>query len=128
MKRLLILLAACSPATTDAKPAKKPTPAQAAKKVPVEKKAPPVEKAPPSDPIAAAWIKAHNEARAKHCAPPLEWSPTIAKVAQSWANQLKAKGCVFGHSGNPKYGENLAAGTIGALDPESTVGMWYDEI
>ena len=73
-------------------------------------------------------MKAHNAARAKHCAQPLEWSPAIAKVAQAWADQLKAKGCVFGHSNNNKYGENLAAGTIGALDPESTVAMWYDEI
>jgi len=34
---------------------------------------------------------------------------------------------VFGHSGG-QYGENLAAGTIGALDGESTVQMWYDEL
>ena len=61
-------------------------------------------------------------------APPLEWSDKLAKVAQSWAHELQKKGCVFGHSPGAKYGENLAAGTIGALDPESTVGMWYDEI
>jgi uncharacterized protein YkwD len=122
MRALLILLVACSPATREAaaKPGgRKPAPAPVAKKAPAKA---------PSDPVAAAWVKAHNDARAKHCAQPLEWSPAIAKVAQAWANQLKAKGCVFGHSGNNKYGENLAAGTIGALDPESTVAMWYDEI
>lgn len=81
-----------------------------------------------ADAFAKAFVDAHNAARAKHCAPPLTWSPKIAKVAQAWANKLKAKGCVFGHSGNPNYGENLGAGSIGALDPESTVAMWYDEI
>jgi len=127
MRALLILLVACSPAVSA--PAKKKP---AVEKKPVDKK--PVEKKPvektkaPSDPVAAAWVKAHNAPRAKHCAQPLEWSPAIAKVAQAWADQLKAKGCVFGHSNNNKYGENLAAGTIGALDPESTVAMWYDEI
>lgn len=80
------------------------------------------------DAFAKAFVDAHNAARAKHCAPPLTWSPKIAKVAQAWANKLKAKGCVFGHSGNPNYGENLGAGSIGALDPASTVAMWYDEV
>ena len=78
--------------------------------------------------VADQWIAAHNKVRAKHCAPPLTWSKKLADVAQKWANTLKAKGCVFGHSGNPKYGENLGAGSIGALDPESTVAMWYDEV
>ena len=78
--------------------------------------------------VADQWIAAHNKARAKHCAPPLTWSKKLADVAQKWANTLKAKGCVFGHSGDTKYGENLAAGTAGALDPTSTVAMWYDEI
>lgn len=119
MTRFLILaLVACSPATSEAKPAKKPTATKpTATKKPV-----------PAKGAGAAWLNAHNEKRAKHCAPPLEWSATLAKVAQTWAEQLKAKGCAFGHSNNNKYGENLAAGTIGALDPETTVGMWYDEI
>lgn len=80
------------------------------------------------EPTAQAYIDAHNKYRAKHCAPPLEWSDKLAQVAQRWANELQKKGCVFGHSPGAKYGENLAAGTIGALDPESTVAMWYDEI
>ncbi|MGE3455278.1 MAG: CAP domain-containing protein, partial [Kofleriaceae bacterium] len=40
---------------------------------------------------------------------------------------LKANNCGFDHS-NGKYGENLAAATIGALTPESVVTMWYDEL
>jgi uncharacterized protein YkwD len=73
-----------------------------------------------------ALLDAHNRVRAKHCAGPLAWSPKLEQVAQQWASTLVKKGCVFGHSGG-QYGENLAAGTIGALDGESTVQMWYDE-
>jgi pathogenesis-related protein 1 len=84
-------------------------------------------KAAPS-PIAQRWLDAHNRFRAQHCAPPLSWSNKLAEVAQKWANELQKKGCAFGHSPGGTYGENLAAGTSGALDPESTVLMWYDEV
>lgn len=87
-------------------------------------------KAPPSGKLSAdnqALLDAHNRARAKHCAGPLAWSPRLEQAAQQWASTLVKKGCVFGHSGG-QYGENLAAGTIGALDGESTVQMWYDEV
>ncbi|HEX7837394.1 MAG TPA: CAP domain-containing protein [Kofleriaceae bacterium] len=76
---------------------------------------------------ATAWVDAHNRVRQKHCAKPLTWSPQLAQVAQRWANSLRDKGCAFGHSGG-KFGENLAAGTTGTLDPESVVRMWYDEV
>jgi len=76
---------------------------------------------------AQAMVDAHNRVRAKHCASPLAWSPKLAQAAQRWANALRDKGCAFGHS-NGSYGENLAAGTTGLLDPEATVKMWYDEI
>jgi uncharacterized protein YkwD len=77
--------------------------------------------------IAQRFVAAHNAVRAKHCAAPLTWSPKLAAVAQKWADTLRDKGCAFGHSGG-QYGENLAAGTEGVLDPEATVKMWYDEI
>jgi uncharacterized protein YkwD len=77
--------------------------------------------------VAKAIVDAHNRYRAKHCAPPLTWSPTLAEVAQQWANTLRDKGCAFDHS-RGKYGENLAMGTSGALDGGSVVTMWYDEI
>jgi uncharacterized protein YkwD len=72
-------------------------------------------------------VAAHNQYRAKHCAQPLTWSPKLAQVAQQWANSLRDQGCKFAHSGG-SYGENLAAGTTGAMDPESVVAMWYDEV
>lgn len=98
-------------------------PATASSRTPTHASAP---KAPTA--FAQQFIDAHNRYRAKHCAPPLTWSKKLADVAQSWANTLRDKGCVFGHSPGAKYGENLAAGTQGALDPESTVTMWYEEI
>jgi hypothetical protein len=76
---------------------------------------------------ARAFVDAHNRVRAKHCASPLTWSAKLAQVAQNWANSLRDKGCAFGHS-NGSYGENLAAGTSGTLDPEAVVAMWYDEV
>lgn len=79
------------------------------------------------DADAQTLLDTHNAYRAQHCAPPLTWSPKLAKAAQQWANTLKAKDCAFEHSGGPT-GENLAAGTTGALDAKATVAMWYDEI
>ena len=76
---------------------------------------------------AGSWVDAHNRLRAKHCAPALTWSAKLAEAAQRWANALRDRGCSFGHSGG-SFGENLAAGTIGTLDPAAVVQMWYDEI
>jgi uncharacterized protein YkwD len=78
-------------------------------------------------PDAQTFITEHNRYREKHCAKPLTWSPQLAADAQKWADTLKAKGCMFGHSGS-KHGENLAAGTSGAMPPEEVVRMWYDEV
>jgi len=99
-------------------PARKPA-APSAKPAKAEKK--------PSS-VAQRWVAAHNTYRAKHCAAPLTWSTKLADIAQKWANTLKAKGCAFEHSPGAKYGENLAGGTSGALDPEGATTMWYDEI
>lgn len=94
------------------------------------------DRAQPAPPSAASapsseaqqWVAAHNKYRAKHCAPPLTWSPKLAQIAQSWANTMKKNNCAFEHSGNETVGENLAGGTAGALDTEATVAMWYDEV
>jgi uncharacterized protein YkwD len=87
----------------------------------------PARRTPAPSGDAEAFLAAHNEARAKHCAAPLTWSPKLAQLAQQWANSLRDKGCQFGHSGG-STGENLAAGTSGTLDPEAVVKMWYDEV
>jgi uncharacterized protein YkwD len=67
-------------------------------------------------------LDAHNAYRAKHCAPALEWDDKLEATAQDWADR-----CEFEHS-RTKYGENLAAGTHGALPPEHVVEMWYREV
>lgn len=74
-----------------------------------------------------AYLAAHNAYRAKHCAPPLTWSAELATVAQRWADELKQAGCAFEHS-RTRYGENLAGGTSGALDPAGSTEMWYREV
>lgn len=51
------------------------------------------------------------------------WNADAAFFAQKWASR-----CKFEHSSSGKFGENLAMGTSGALDPASTVKFWYDEI
>jgi len=85
-----------------------------------------VQPAAPRD-EAAQWVEAHNRLRARHCAAALTWSTKLAELAQRWANALRDRGCQFGHS-HGTTGENLAAGTIGTLDPGTVVKMWYDEI
>jgi uncharacterized protein YkwD len=82
------------------------------------------------DPLGAdeqALLDLHNDARAAHCAPPLSWSPQLAKVAQGWADSLAGAGCAFEHS-RTRFGENLAMGTSGALGAETIVEMWYREV
>ncbi len=110
-----------------------PANAEPASQPPQEAESP--RRSPPTPPataglssVAAGFVDAHNRVRAKHCAPPLTWSPRLAEGAQGWADKLNAQGCKFGHMPNNKYGENLAAGTSGSLDASSTVGMWYDEV
>jgi uncharacterized protein YkwD len=105
-----------------------PAPAEPSAEAPASATAaPPAARPQSATTIAQRFVDAHNRVRAKHCAPPLAWSAELAAVAQTWANTLRDKGCRFGHSGGT-FGENLAAGTEGVLDPEATVKMWYDEI
>ncbi|MCW5801864.1 MAG: hypothetical protein KIT31_05710 [Deltaproteobacteria bacterium] len=122
-----VLPASCQASSTSATPPTPPTPTTP----PVVGPSP---TQPPATPAASgvtkdqqALLDAHNRVRAQHCAAPLVWSPRLASVAQSWANQLRDKGCSFGHS-NGKFGENLAAGTTGSIDGRSVLQMWYDEV
>jgi len=126
------LVVACGPIY--AGPPQPPTPAAE----PVEQAAPPPNRPAPAprapadksgpalDATAQQFVDAHNRVRERHCAAPLEWSQKLAQLAQKWANHLRDAGCVFGHSGGDT-GENLAAGTIGALDAAGSVAMWADE-
>ena len=95
----------------------------AAEDPPARAKAPSHRRAGDAD----AVVDAHTQVRARHCAPPVAWSAKLAAVAQRWADHLRDGGCLFEHS-RTDYGENLAAGTDGALDADGVVGMWYGEI
>ena len=76
-----------------------------------------------------AVLARHNQHRADHCAPPLQWSPKLAAVAQQWADQLKQNGCAFEHSQNSPYGENLSFfAPVGSSSPEEVVTGWYSEV
>jgi uncharacterized protein YkwD len=77
--------------------------------------------------LATAMVAEHNRYRAQHCAPPVAWSAELAAYAQRWADSLRDHRCAFEHS-RGKYGENLAAGTGGMLDPAAVVAMWYGEV
>jgi uncharacterized protein YkwD len=79
---------------------------------------------PPAD--LRPLLERHNRLREGHCAPPLAWSPEVARAAQAWADEL-AGDCQLEHSGSA-HGENLAAGTAGVLDAEGVVDLWYREI
>ncbi len=84
------------------------------------------EPAPDAD-IPDRLLAAHNEYREKHCASPLTWSDELAEVASAWAEELRDRGCPLAHSDH-ESGENLAAGSIGALDAERVVKLWYEEV
>lgn len=105
---------------------------------------------PAGEPEALAGITgAHNEVRAGEPAepalPPLEWSPELARLAQSWADHLAAELCGLEHqsqaartewvqmsewaaaNGIQNVGENLATGHSGASDGPSVTMRWAAE-
>lgn len=78
------------------------------------------------DPNLKGITEAHNSARAsvspaaQSPIPPLTWSATIAKTAQSWADN-----CMFEHSSG-NYGENIYADT-GQGTAADVVADWVSE-
>jgi hypothetical protein len=63
-------------------------------------------------------LSVHNELRAMHHVPALEWDETLANYARHYADK-----CQFRHSSSP-YGENLAAGYPTVND---AINAWYSE-
>ncbi|KAK6535766.1 hypothetical protein TWF281_000018 [Arthrobotrys megalospora] len=66
-------------------------------------------------------LKYHNTWRAHHGAPALKWSASLAIAALR-----SARKCVFAHTKNNKYGENIAAGTY--TNPAFYASLWYNEV
>jgi pathogenesis-related protein 1 len=83
----------------------------------------------------AGITAAHNAVRARAnnpvpvpALPPLEWSESIAQIAQAYAEQLAADGCRLEHSGRDGYGENLAYYGGQHVDPTTAVEGWAGEV
>eukprot|EP00198_Chlamydomonas_reinhardtii_P000862 XP_001690197.1 predicted extracellular protein [Chlamydomonas reinhardtii] len=67
----------------------------------------------------------HNQYRAVHHSPPLQWSSSLQSTAQAWANNLAAACQQLEHSHTQGVGENLAAGYESWT---AVAAAWYDEI
>lgn len=63
-------------------------------------------------------LDSHNEFRAQHNSPALQWDEKLANYAERHATQ-----CKFAHTHGP-YGENLAAGYP---SPAQSITAWYEE-
>lgn len=113
--------AAEPPAPSTPEPAQKPAPGHSGPDSQASK-------GEPQGPLAGI-VAAHNQYRQAHCAPPLVWSPMLARVAQTWANRLRDQGCAFEHNPDTPYGENLAFySPPGSTDAARVVKGWYSEI
>ena len=68
-----------------------------------------------------------NGLRAKHAAPPVAYSSSLAAGAQSWAEHLaRINGLVHGGGGPEGAGENLAA-VYKTATWKTAVDLWYSE-
>ncbi|XP_031131491.1 pathogenesis-related protein 1C-like [Ipomoea triloba] len=72
------------------------------------------------------YLDAHNAARAAVGVPPLKWDKEVAAFAQSYAKE-RSGDCKLIHSGNRRYGENLAWGNGAFVTGAFAVGLWVDE-
>jgi uncharacterized protein YkwD len=67
----------------------------------------------------------HNQLRSLHGAPNMTWNSELTQFAVDYAaSNFSCDNVQLIHSGGP-YGENLAAGYVGAYDP---LNAWYNEI
>ncbi|ORZ15772.1 CAP domain-containing protein [Absidia repens] len=64
-------------------------------------------------------VQMHNIRRARHQVGPVRWNANLANYAQRWANQ-----CHYGHTNDPRYGENIA---MGLPTWESVMKAWSDD-
>ena len=90
----------------------------------------PGQEAPAPKPTSEAWLKAHNDIRAKKGIRPLVWNKGLEKHARQWARHLAKDGCKLYHSRGSGWGENLAmSGGYGRPRTpfEVTANMWASE-
>jgi uncharacterized protein YkwD len=58
---------------------------------------------------------------------PVKWSPTLARHAQDYANQLASQNCNLIHSQGTGEGENLAAEWGANYTPDQVLNMWTED-
>eukprot|EP00300_Choanocystis_sp_HF-7_P006640 c1481_g1_i1.p1 GENE.c1481_g1_i1~~c1481_g1_i1.p1 ORF type:complete len:207 (-),score=38.50 c1481_g1_i1:92-712(-) len=77
-----------------------------------------------SDPAQrAAWLKQHNDVRAKYDVAPLVWNTAAADVAQAYVNTCPG----LKHNTNRgSYGENMCVNS--ATETDQCVVRWADEV
>jgi len=73
--------------------------------------------ATPADEVAKGLLKMHNDLRAKHGAPVMQWDPALVATAGNWAAK-----CPKGHSGIRGIGENMAWWVCGDGEEEEGGG------
>jgi pathogenesis-related protein 1 len=73
-------------------------------------------------------VSYHNKKRTEVGAASVTWSPTLARFAQDWADNLARTG-TFVHrpSSSQKYGENLAMHSVEAGVVLKAAELWYAE-
>jgi uncharacterized protein YkwD len=74
-----------------------------------------------------ATLQVANVYRSAHQAPALTWSPSLASLAQAYADHLAAQGCdaPLSHSST---GELLYWAWRGSSSCQSAVSDWYAEV
>lgn len=102
--------AACSCTCNDTAPAPAPAPAPGPVVIPS---------------MYRTILDRHNDYRAKHRAPDLEWSHRVAYSADKWSRE-----CMFEHEAQTEYGENLyAVWGVSNMTKALTqaIDAWYGE-
>ncbi|XP_046397272.1 uncharacterized protein LOC124164128 [Ischnura elegans] len=71
------------------------------------------------------FIGLHNQYRAKHGVPPLEYSMKLGVYSQTWAECLALRNVV--ENSNSTYGENIFYKAGFDVEPNEAVDSWYRE-
>lgn len=77
--------------------------------------------------IEQPMVAAHNSIRARVGVPPLDWSKSLAEIAQKRADELISSG-EFNHRRGWSYGENLYEINGEAANPKEVVLDWASEM
>ena len=81
---------------------------------------------------AEVLVAYHNNVRSEVGVAPVRWSPTLARFAQEWADEVARTGTLVHRpregAWRQLYGENMAWGAGGAYGVRTAAKHWYEEI